>query len=515
MTPRGSETILLAVGDPATAQQLRATAEEAGVRVVAIAGASDEVTTTLSRTEVDAVLLHEDLGPLPVLELVRRLGEAHPTVPYLVLSREVTPELLQRALRAGVRDVLRLPITVEALRDGVASAAEWSRAVRGRVDEEGTAQVAGRIGGRIVAVAGAKGGVGTTTVALQLALAAARADPDRTVCLAELDLQTGDLRSLLDVQARWSVADLVAVGGDVTTRSLDDTLYVHSSGVRVLLAPEQGEDAEDVTDDAMRRVLGALKFQYDLVVCDVGAVTTPAGAVATELAEDVLVVATQDVPSLRAANRLIRLWERLRVREGGVSVVLNRTRKDAEVTVELARRVSAAPLRTTSIPGAFGELEAATNTGAPERLQQGEAFKALQALAEEVGVVPQAAPRRRLRLRAAARAESGQVSVETAGLTGVVLLFILVLWQLVLVGYTFELANNSARAGSRALAVGEPAEPVARDDLPRAWRSGARVSDENDAVKVTLKVPIVIPGVDGPIKVTDTKRTVVEGDPLP
>ena len=88
---------------------------------------------------------------------------------------------------------------------------------------------------------------------------------------------------------------------------------MHSTGLRVLLAPERGEDGEDISASAARQILGALKFQYDIVICDVGSVMTEAGAVAVEMASNVLIVTTPDVPAIRAANRLLRLWERLQI----------------------------------------------------------------------------------------------------------------------------------------------------------------------------------------------------------
>ena len=191
------------------------------------------------------------------------------------------------------------------------------------------------------------------------------------MCLAELDLQTGDLRSLLDLQSHRSIADLASVAeGEVTVRSLDDTLYVHSTGLRVLLAPERGEDGEDIGASAARQILGALKFQYDIVICDVGSVMTEAGAVAVEMASNVLIVTTPDVPAIRAANRLLRLWERLQI-DTPARILLNRTSREHEIQPDFARRVLQAPVLDTTLPSGFRDLEEPLNTGHPERLEQG------------------------------------------------------------------------------------------------------------------------------------------------
>jgi len=523
-----SRRLLLAVPDPELAGQLRALAGEGeGDQVLGNAASSDEVIATLARSEVDVVLLHEELGPLPALELARQLGASNPTVAFLLLSRDVTPDLLHRALRAGVRDVLASPPTGEAFGEAVSSAIAWAQAVRDRVDDEGLDQVARQIGGQIIAVAGAKGGVGTTTVALHMALAAARADPERAVCLVELDLQGGDLRTMLNLKPRRSIVDLIAVVTEITMRSLDETLYVHESGLRVLLAPEQGEDAEDIGEEPMRHIMGALKFQYDVVICDVGAVLTDAGAVAVELADRALVITTPDVPALRAANRATALWDRLQLRQEGVAVVLNRSHKDSEIQADLAGKVLSASLTQTRLPSGYRELEPAANTGDPERLG-GTVAGALRALSEEVGAVPRSEERRRLRLRrgtpahatqpagrarAPSAAEAGQASVEVAGIAFVLGIVALALWQMVLVGYAQNLAGHAAREGARSLAVSEPVQATAGEEVPEGWRKGMEVASGADWVEVTLDVPLVVPGVDlaGPLQVTERRATVVEG----
>ena len=264
--------------------------------------------------------------------------------------------------------------------------------MRERSEADDLARVAEHIGGTMIAVAGAKGGVGCSTVALHVALAAARHDADRPVCLAELDLQTGDLRSLLDLQSHRSIADLASVAeGEVTVRSLDDTLYVHSTGLRVLLAPERGEDGEDISASAARQILGALKFQYDIVICDVGSVMTEAGAVAVEMASNVLIVTTPDVPAIRAANRLLRLWERLQI-DTPARVLLNRTSREHEIQPDFARRVLQAPVLDTTLPSGFRDLEEPLNTGHPERLEQGSIHRALAEVAVAIEAIPARGP---------------------------------------------------------------------------------------------------------------------------
>ena len=144
-----------------------------------------------------------------MLDLARELSSAFPEVGLILLAAEDSPGLLRAAMQAGFRDVVALPLALESFEASVRSASQWSRTMRDRVTGEESAGAS--LGGQLIAVAGAKGGVGTTTVALHLGMAAARMAPGRPVCLVDFDLQKGDFRALLDTPHRRSVVDLVVV----------------------------------------------------------------------------------------------------------------------------------------------------------------------------------------------------------------------------------------------------------------------------------------------------------------
>ena len=182
-----SARLLIAVADDETARRAAAQAREAEMDVVDIVAELDEIHRALRRLDIDVVLLHDALGGTPVLDLARDLASAYPEVGLILLAAEDSPGLLRAAMQAGLRDVVALPLALESFEASVRSAAQWSRTMRDRVAGEESAS--GALGGQLVAVAGSKGGVGTTTIALHLGLAAARLAPGRPVCLVDFDLQ--------------------------------------------------------------------------------------------------------------------------------------------------------------------------------------------------------------------------------------------------------------------------------------------------------------------------------------
>ena len=361
-------------------------------------------------------------------------------------------------MQTGIRDVVSLPLSLEQLESSARAAAQWSRALRERVSGEETA--VGALAGNLIAVAGAKGGVGTTTVAIHLALAAARNAPGRPVCLVDFDLQKGDLRAYMDTPYRRSVVDLVEVADEISVRHLQETLFTHREGVRMLLAPDEGERAEEVDSNVARNVLGAVRARHALTVVDLGATVSEASAIGAEMASKVLVVSTPDVVALRGVRRLRDLWRRLQVREDDQDtlVLLNQASRKREVQPDLARKVVGGRLAETTIPADFAAFEATVNTGSPARLEDQKLRGAFEALATELEALPtvdepadaDGEPRG---LLARLSGERGQTTVEFAGILPLLFVVVLLLWQIGLVGYTFMLAGHSAREGARELAI--------------------------------------------------------------
>jgi pilus assembly protein CpaE len=267
-----------------------------------------------------------------------------------------------------------------------------------------------------------------------------------------------------------------------------------------------------------------------LCVVDLGAQVSEASAVGAEIANQVVIVTTPDVVALRGVRRLRELWRRLEVRgDDDLTVVLNRTSRKLEVQPDLARKVVGGALAQTTIPDDFAALEAAVNTGSPVRLEDPKLRGAFDALADELAVLPgtdepEPAVGESRGLLARLGGERGQSTAEAMGLLPILIVFVLGLWQLGLVGYTYVLAGHAAREGARELATDptnekhdKPFRRVALEDLPKAWRGGSEIELGTDdvTVSVRLAVPIVLPGLKSPFRIGSEAATPVESEDLP
>ncbi|MFJ9553126.1 CpaE family protein [Nocardiopsis sp. NPDC101807] len=341
--------------------------------------------------EIDVVLIHQELGPAPVFDAIRDLSHRHPQLAILLVSPTMDPDTFTGAMEAGARGVLPHDSGIAELETRVTKAAEWSRTLRRHLESASLDLPASGVRGRIMAVSGAKGGVGATTCAVHLAMVAAAAG--RVVCLVDLDLQTGDLPAFLNLRHRRSISDLVDAGDDITPGMLAETLYVDHRGPHVLLAPEHGERGEDVTARATRRVLNALRSRYELVVVDCGSTMNEATAMAVELADTAVVTVTPDVPALRGAQRLMGMWERLQIRshEDVYSLVTRHSRKN-EIQPDFLQQLLGTRVLRTPVPAAYRALEPGENNGDPTKVTDEGLRKAFARLAAELDLLSPPAP---------------------------------------------------------------------------------------------------------------------------
>ncbi|MGW2273589.1 AAA family ATPase [Streptomyces yangpuensis] len=347
---------------------------------------------TLARLAVDSldelpevVLVHERIGPVPALELIREVALRFPAVGVVLVSSDAGPALFSAAMDSGARGLVGLPLSYEELAARIQAAAQWSVGVRRHLGG-GAADTFTGPGGRVVTVTGAKGGVGTTFTAVQFALAAAASG--RRTALVDMDLQAGDVGSYLDVQFRRSIADLAGIQ-DISPRVLQDAVYEDRTGLALLLAPADGERGEEVDDRAARHIVGALRSRYELVVVDCGTQVTGANAAAVEMADVAVLVTTPDVIAVRAAKRMVRLWERLQVRKAeDTAVVVNRWSKHTEIQPALIEKITKTRATRTPVPAAFKELQAVVDAGRVQDLDNRSTVKqALWTLAGELGLL--------------------------------------------------------------------------------------------------------------------------------
>jgi pilus assembly protein CpaE len=281
----------------------------------------------------------------------------------LVVST-LDPRLMLEAMRAGVTECVHDPVSPRELEDAV------RRVLVDRTPEST---------GQIVAFVGAKGGVGTTTLAVNTAAALARAGGD--ALMIDLHVGCGDAAVYLGVEPRFSIVDAIE-----NLHRVDDAFFktlVEKSKAGVdLLGPSDRLLQGGVDANRLRTVLEFAARKYRFTVLDVPRSDISALDV-LETASAIVIVTTQDLPALRHAGRLAHA---LRTRYGGsrVTAVVNRFDRQAEIGHDDVERAIGTTVKHL-IPSDYRTATHALNTGRPLVLEQGKLAQALRSLAGDFG----------------------------------------------------------------------------------------------------------------------------------
>ena len=261
-----------------------------------------------------------------LLEQLVRLGQ-HVQVVALLGAND--PDLILRCLRGGAVDFLIRPFTVDQLE---AAAGKLSRVQAG-------AEISGKEPAKIFVVMPAKGACGATTIASNLAYQWKRLGAKR-ILLADLDLLTGNLSFLLKTKSIYSFMDALQRSHELD-QDLWDAMVNKLNGIDVLLAPElMTEGAGELRDPSP--ILDYARHSYDVVIIDAGSVYGEWNLNLSRAAGELLLVTTNELPALQAAQRAMSYLDSNRVGRWKIRLIVNRYQKD----VGLSRDVIATALHT-------------------------------------------------------------------------------------------------------------------------------------------------------------------------
>jgi pilus assembly protein CpaE len=306
---------------------------------------------------VDPELIILDLEADPVLGLkfAQFLTEQSPGRRILATGPAPTSEQLMAALRAGISEYLPKPVTKEALAtavDGLSRKLRWSPS--GAPSQPG----------RLFAIFSGKGGSGSTTVATNLAIYLHQLTGRKTL-LVDLDLELGEIALQLGAEPRFNFIDMVRNFHRMDADLLASFIEHHPSGVHLLSAPYHPQKTEVVTGEQISRILRFLKQHYDYVIVDTSKSFSPPTLATFEQADQIYLVTTVDVPSLRNIARCLPLLTQMAgPAEDRLRLVLNRYIEDGVIRIADVERTLGLKVYHT-IGNDYDAIVRSINTGTP------------------------------------------------------------------------------------------------------------------------------------------------------
>lgn len=273
-------------------------------------------------------------------------------VRLVMTSPTGAPDTILRAMRAGAEEFLPQPFNWSEVLKSIDS-------ISRKVDLHATASKAAERG-HIVAISSNKGGVGSTTAATNIA--ACLVAQNKSVCLVDLVLQFGSVTSFLNIDASYTILDLVKNLKRIDPLFLDGSLVKHASGIRVLAEPFYAEDARRITPADIDEILDVLAQSFDFVVVDTPKEFDDMLALVLDKANLILFITEMDVPSLKSAHRALELFERMGIYDKKIRLILNRYVKSKLMSLESVERALGVKVFWT-LPNNYPVAIAAVNQG--------------------------------------------------------------------------------------------------------------------------------------------------------
>jgi len=308
----------------------------------------------ISQTHPDIGIVALDSNVQKGLELVQKLNEISPECSILVVSSSTDGQVILQAMRAGAKEFLSQPVKLQDILEAL-----------GRISERkfGRGENKSR-GSTVIAVAGVTGGVGTTSIAVNLGCALAK-DPKKSVALIDLDLCLGDADVFLDTIPDYTLVDVAQNVSRLDFSLLKRSLTKHSSGLYLLPRPVQMEDMALITPEDLQRVIGLMKATFSHLVIDLSKGYTPNDQVALQMAHHILLVSQLDLPCLRNVVRLLTSFKENKELADKIKVVVNRAGLESgAITMKKAQETIGREI-FWQVPNDYRTMVEVRNNGVP------------------------------------------------------------------------------------------------------------------------------------------------------
>lgn len=316
----------------------------------------------------------QDVEPVELATLERDVIRPRSTS-VIGTTPQPDPDLLLRAMRAGIQDILIFPPDPKDLSGAV-----------DRIMRRGQADSAP---GQAIAVYSAKGGLGATSIAVNLAYGLAKAKPDGRVALVDLVVSGGDVGVMLDLKPAYDIGDLVAKVNRIDAELLRSLLTPCSGGVWVLPSGERPEMSEKVDATSVLTIIQQLRAHFAFTVLDCEHHLSERTLAALDAADRIVLVTQLNIAALRSMQRTLALFQRLGYGEDKLCVVVNRFQSGEVITPADAAALLDRELYW-KLPNDYRASSTALNKGAPvaEHAATSPLSRSFVGLAAKIGGAP-------------------------------------------------------------------------------------------------------------------------------
>lgn len=273
------------------------------------------------RPEVVIIDVSTDLDL--ALEAIKKINSANKSCKIITISYDFSTELMIKVMRAGAKDLLRKPIIKEEIAGIVNNIILYAKYEN---PDEGN--------GRVISVFSNKGGVGKTSVAVNLAYEIAEITQEK-VALVDLNLQLGDVSNFLVINPSFNLSQIVNNSQNKTEEFVLSILENYkSSNLYVLADPSYIAQSDQITDSQIQELLKILKNIFSYIIIDTSSNMDVKTTAALDISDVILLIASVNLPSIRNIQRCLDLFEKMHYDNDKVKIVLNRFIENEEIKLK-------------------------------------------------------------------------------------------------------------------------------------------------------------------------------------
>lgn len=316
---------------------------ETDIEVVGAARTGKEAVQMTFEIKPDVILMDINMPDMDGITATETIRQRDQVAQIVILSVQGDPNYMRRAMLAGARDFLTKPPMADELISAIRRAGQMAQATRAKNVMVESAPVAASASkpssmfnladGKVIMVYSPKGGTGVTTLAVNLAITLHN-DETKAV-LVDAKLQYGDVAVFLNEQGKNTILDLTSRADELDVEVAESVMIKHSaSGLHVLAAPARPEQAEQVSADQFTKLIKYLRQHYAYVVIDTANALDEITLAALDNCDVVMLVVTQDIPSIKNCRLFLDLLETIGIQRNRVCFVMNKYDKRISITPE-------------------------------------------------------------------------------------------------------------------------------------------------------------------------------------
>lgn len=313
------------------------------IEVAGLASSGREAIEVCQQLKPDVIIMDINMQDMDGITATEAIRKKLPYIQVIILSVQNDANYMRKAMLAGARDFLAKPPTIDELTKAVHQAGKLALEERAKLTyPAGT--ITGANGqpismahplqhGRIIVVYSPKGGAGTTSIAINLAIAL-HSDTDKSI-LVDASLQFGDVPVFLNTQVKNDMLDLTTRVDELESEIVEGVVQKHNvTGVFVLAAPQKPENAAKVNPEAFGKTLQYLQRMYKYVIVDTSSYLNDPVLSAMEVSDMIILITTQDISSIKSCNTFLILADASGIRRDHILFVLNKFDKRISISPE-------------------------------------------------------------------------------------------------------------------------------------------------------------------------------------